>query len=197
MKGPDADNEIKKREVGCAIQGQYILAMFTIMGCFIGCISAGVGGLSSTGFNDDDEDDDGIRKQLAIVILVGCILAVFVTIFSISVVCTYSSYFGVMITRGRRGRIVIMNAGATTTMPSTFNTTTFNATSNTNNDQIRQLEAQNRLLQQQLELQRQLQQQQQQTQYSGGFYPPPPPPTYGVDPAFPPTAPPPSYNDVK
>ncbi|XP_045157705.1 uncharacterized protein LOC123523966 isoform X2 [Mercenaria mercenaria] len=187
--------------VGILIQGQYILSMFTIMGCFIGCVSAGVGGLSSSGFDDDDEDEDGPKKTLAVIILVGCIGAIFLTIFSMCIVCTYSSYFGVVIQRGRRGRMVfINNTGQTAGMPTTIHTTTFQTTPQTNSNQVSQLEAQNRLLQQQLELQRQLfqqqQQQQQQTQYSGGFYPPPPPPSYGLNDSAP-SAPPPNYFDVK
>ncbi|XP_045157701.1 uncharacterized protein LOC123523966 isoform X1 [Mercenaria mercenaria] len=201
LKAPGADSDVKKRELACAIQGQYILSMFTIMGCFIGCVSAGVGGLSSSGFDDDDEDEDGPKKTLAVIILVGCIGAIFLTIFSMCIVCTYSSYFGVVIQRGRRGRMVfINNTGQTAGMPTTIHTTTFQTTPQTNSNQVSQLEAQNRLLQQQLELQRQLfqqqQQQQQQTQYSGGFYPPPPPPSYGLNDSAP-SAPPPNYFDVK
>ncbi|XP_053395961.1 uncharacterized protein LOC123523965 [Mercenaria mercenaria] len=193
LKAPDADNELKKREVGCAIQGQYILAMFTIMGCFIGCVGAGLGGLSSSSsYYDDDEEEDSPKKTLAIIILVGCIGAIFLTIFSMCVVCTYSSYFGVVIQRGRRGRMVFINTGGSSTMSSTVHAATLQPTPHTSN-QVDELEKQNRLLQQQLDLQKQIQQQQQQNQYSGGFYPPPPPPSYGADGSAP-EYPPPAYN---
>ncbi|XP_060556700.1 ALK tyrosine kinase receptor-like [Ruditapes philippinarum] len=186
------------------MQGQYILSMFTIMGCFIGCVSAGVGGFSSTSssFRDEDEEDDGPKKTLALIILLGCIGAIFLTIFSMCIVCTYGSYFGVHIQRGRRGRMVFINTNGQSTMPTVFQTNTVQTGMHVNDAQISQLEAQNRLLQQQLDLQRQMfeqqqqQQQQQQTQYSTGVYPPPPPSYPGFSTTGP-TAPPPNYYDVK
>lgn len=174
--------------------------MFTIMGCFVGCVSAGVGGFSSFGFDDDEEEDDGTKKKLAILILIGCIGAIFLTIFSMCIICTYGSYFGVNIRHGRRGRMVVMYNNGQTMVGTVNQPNTFQTSMQTNNQQISQLEAQNRLLQQQLDLQRQMfeqqqQQQQQQPQYPTGVYPPPPP-SYGFSNTGP-SAPPPSYSDVK
>lgn len=196
----DADSDVKKRELACTMHGQYAVSMFMIMGCFAGSVLAGIGGISDFGEPSEGEYYE-TKKTLAVVILVLCIVALGVAIASLCVVCTYGAYFGVIIQNRRGGRVVIWNntgTSGTVTMHTTaygmgginsapFNTTTYGM--NTQNDeQIRNLQEQNRLLQQQLELQRQLNQQQ---QYSGGYYPPPPA-SYGNQ-----SAPPPSYDSVK
>lgn len=171
------------------MQGHYILSIFMIMGCLMGSMYAGMGGFGVSTY----DDDDGSKKTLAVIIFIGCIVATIVTIYSLCIMCTYGSYFGVHM---QRGRMTVWNTGTmgTTTIHTTtpFQTTTF-ATGN--NQQISQLEQQNRLLQQQLELQRQMIQQQ--TQYPGGVYPPPSQSTYGMNPAYPSDAPPPSYDAIK
>ncbi|WAR05444.1 hypothetical protein MAR_020813 [Mya arenaria] len=53
--GEFAKDDIKKREIGCAITGQYILSMFLFMGCFIGTILAGTGGMNTDTYGFDDE----------------------------------------------------------------------------------------------------------------------------------------------
>jgi hypothetical protein len=169
------------------------------MGCFIGSIFAGVGGiskgLSTYDYDDDDKDDEEElmkkRQLLATLILVGCILGLFATIFSMCTVCTYSSYFGVVMKRNRRGKMTLINTGqlpgettTTSNQMSTIQITRSLPAPKMRNNRVDDLEKENRLLQQQLELQKQLneqkQQQQmlQQTQYSDVY--PPPPPSYDV-----------------
>ncbi|KAL4222394.1 hypothetical protein ACF0H5_018433 [Mactra antiquata] len=203
-KAPGASSSVNKQELGCAMTGHYILSMFMIMGCFMGVVLAGIGGF---GFSDHN-DRSSLNKSLAVVILVGCIVGLFLTIGSLCIVCTYGRYFGIVITSGHRGRTVIINTNTTgnqivgmqpvTTHGAVFQTDYGMGMGTNQSQQISELEQQNRLLQQQLELQRQLNQAQQQQQpYGGGFQQPPPPPMYPGNAAYPPTAPPPSYSDVK
>ena len=164
------------------------------MACFIGCIFAGIGGISpgmSSRYDYDDDDNEKEteekRKNLAIVILVGCILGLVLTIFSMKSVCTYGSYFGVIMRRNRRGKMMLINSGRVPGEASTTNhgiSTIQMATSmpapKLKSNRVENLERENQLLQQQLDLQKQLfdqqQQQQQQMQLqnqSAGVYPPP------------------------
>lgn len=202
-----AGNEVQRREVACGVMGQYILAMFTFMGCFIGLVFAGIGTCDDDDFYyDSDEivcppERDAIRY--AIIVLV--VVAILTNIFSMYIVCTYGSYFGVVMTRGRRGRMVMtINTTANTPVYNTHPVTgTYTSDIGRNDQRMQQLERQNALLQQQLELQRQFAQNP--PPYSGGYPPPPQPATYGfnTDPAFPPStpfpapdAPPPTYSSL-
>lgn len=156
-----------------------MLSMFMLMGCFIGTFLAGIGGFTFS------SELSTLNKNLAIVILLGSILGLILTIGSLCLFCTYSKFFGVIMRRGYRGRTVIINThnpGSASTDPNIFLTS--NAQSAANNAQISQLERQNQLLQQQLELQKQLNQQQ---QFGGGFSQPPPPPAYDSSSVYPPT----------
>lgn len=198
-KGSEAGNEIQRREVACGVMGQYILSLFTFMGCFIGLVFAGIG--SCDAFDDEcSPERDTIRY--AIIGLV--VVAILANIFSMYIVCTYGSYFGVVMTRGRRGRMVMtINTTANTPVYRTQPVTgTYTSDVGRNDARLQQLERENELLRRQLELQRQ--HNQNPPPYAGG-YPPPQPATYGfnTDPAFPPstsfpdpTAPPPPYSSL-
>lgn len=192
--------------VGITIQGQFMLSIFMIMGCFAGTVLAGVGGFGFSHFRENKDYYYYVKQKYAAAILALCIISLFVTICSLCTLCTmYKSYFGVAINNRRGARVVIWtNTGtgnAVITQTQTFGNYPTNATGfgmgSASNDQIRQLQEQNRLLQEQLELQRQLQQNQnpQQNLYGGGYYPPPPPPSYGFSGGL--SAPPPSYGTVK
>lgn len=170
------------------------MSMFLIMGCFMGVVMAGIGGFNA-GFDDEINSNS---QTLAGVIIGLCILVLAINVCGMCILCTYGTYFGVIIQRRyNRGVFVAQNMNGTTvvTMAGTNNTGAFQ-----NNPQVETLQAQNRLLQQQIELQQQMinqQQQQQQAQY--GFQQPP---AYGMpSPAYPPAAsypgaPPPSYDKV-
>lgn len=166
----------------------------------MGIVMAGIGGFNS-GF---DEDIDSSAQTLAGVIIGLCGFVLLVNIYSMCILCTYGTYFGVVVNaRGRQTVVMASNVDGTTviTMPTATGYGTARMSGNTQTAaEIEALQAQNRLLQQQIDLQQQLlnqQQQQQQTQY--GFSQPPGHPSYGfssADPAYPPTAPPPSYDKV-
>ena len=208
-----AGNEVQRREVACGVMGQYILAMFTFMGCFIGLVFAGIGTCDNDSYFDDDVECPPERAAIRYAIIVLVVVAILTNIFSMYIVCTYGSYFGVVMTsRGRRGRFVMaINTTANTPVYNTHPVTgTYTSDIGRNEARTQELERQNALLQQQLELQRQYNQNP--PPYSGG-YPPPQPATYGgfsTDPAFPPTtsfpapassfpapdAPPPTYSSL-
>lgn len=164
----------------------------------MGIVMAGIGGFN-TGF---DDDIDSSAQTLAGTIIGLCGFVLLVNIYSMCILCTYGTYFGIVVNaRGRQTVVMASNVDGTTviTMPTAtgYGTAGISGNPQTAAD-IEALQAQNRLLQQQIDLQQQLlnqqQQQQQQTQY--GFSQPP---TYGfssADPAYPPTAPPPSYDKV-
>ena len=204
--GEAAGNEVQRREVACGVMGQYILAMFTFMGCFIGLIFAGIGACDD--FFDEDIECPPERDIIRYAIIVLVVVAILTNIFSMYIVCTYGSYFGVVMTRGRRGRMAMtINTTANTPVYSTQPVTgTYTSDIGRNDQRMQELERQNALLQQQLQQQRQYNQNPP-PPYSGGMYPPPPPEpaTYGfnTDPAFPPTtsypapsAPPPAYSSL-
>lgn len=155
----------------------------------MGVVMAGIGGFNS-GF---DEEIDSNAQTLAGIIIALCLLVLGINIAGMCILCTYGTYFGVVMTQ-RRTAVIITQSNTGNTNVMTYNTTGMTAMG-TNNAQLESLQAQNRLLQQQIDLQQQLinqqQQQQQQTQY--GFQAPP---AYPPNPAYPPTAPPPSYDKV-
>jgi len=156
---------------------QYILSMLLIPLCFMGCMFAGMWGLSTPAYDDFSSALNPHEKQMKAIsasIIVGCLGILCVNIFGLCLICTYGRYFGVLNNYGRRrGTTVVVinqaNPGATV----------FTA----NNGQVSSLQEQNRLLQMQIQLQQQqLHQQQQQF--------PTLPPSYGTRPGYPPTMPP-------
>ena len=175
--------------------GQYILCMFIFMMCFMGLIFAGISSCDTWTTEDCPPERDIIRY--CILALTAC--AIPINIFNMYIVCTYGSYFGVVMRRGRRGRMVmsIDTTNRTGTIGIT-NANTFAVNNAFGDARTQQLQRENELLQRQLELQRQINQQNQ----PGGTVPPPPPPNYGYsqDVAYPPptsfpqpSAPPPPY----
>lgn len=120
------------------------------------------------------------KQKLAIAIIVLCIITLVATIFSLCVSCRYGSYIGVVIKSRRRTNVIFL--ASTDGTGRTAIVHPYPMDPNANNEQIRHLEPQNRLLQQQLELRSQLNSQQQQNQYSSGFGPQAassaPPPSY-------------------
>ena len=169
------------------------------MMCFMGLVFAGIGSCDLW-----DEECPPERDIIRYTIIGLMVVALLTNIFTMYIVCTYGSYFGVVMRRGRRGRMVmsIDTANVSVNRPGTLATNSFGLTGGMNNSRMQQLERENELLQRQLELQRQLNQQNQQ----GGMYPPPPPPNYGFSqgtaypppPSFPePGAPPPPYSSIK
>ncbi|XP_052806929.1 uncharacterized protein LOC128236111 [Mya arenaria] len=202
--GEFAKDDIKKREIGCAITGQYILSMFLFMGCFIGTILAGIGGMNTDtyGFDDEGTGYEDKVKLLAGIIIAGCILALGVNIFGMFIVCTYGSYFGVRVQNRRNGRTVILfeHTGTVSTTNTAYGGSGMGGMGTNANTQ--NLQEQNRLLQEQLRLQQELINTQQRAQGPQfGVYPPPPAnyPSGGTypasDPAYPP-GPPPSYGNI-
>ena len=204
--GEAAGNEVHRREVACGVMGQYILAMFSFIGCFIGLIFASIDACDDD-FIDEDIECPPERDIIRYAIIVLVVVAILTSIFSMFIVCTYGSYFGVVMTRGRRGRMTMtINTTANTPVYSTQPVTgtytntpvysthpvtgTYTSDIGKNDQRMQELERQNALLQQQLQQQRQFNQNPP-PPYSGGMYPPPPPEpaTYGFNtgPAFPPT----------
>ena len=163
---------------------QYILSMIFFPLCMMGCVFAGTGGLSTSYFSDPNPNEKQV-KAIAATIIVGCLGCLAVNIFGMCLICTYGRYFGVHINQRRGGATVVVinqgntGAGVYTTQSMGYNNFTAN---NPTGTQLSSLQEQNRLLQMQIQLQQQ--QLQQQQQY------PPQPPAYGMDPAYPPTAPP-------
>ncbi|XP_052803257.1 uncharacterized protein LOC128233564 [Mya arenaria] len=206
FKGGDIDNDdIKKREIGCAMTGHYILSMFLFMGCFIGTILAGIGGLGHSSYFDEKTGYEDKVKTLSGIIIAGCILTLGVNVFGMCIVCTYGSYFGVHIQNRQRGRAVITFGTTGTGTNTAFVTHTggLQMGGMGANADIQTLQEQNRLLQENLRLQQELFNQQQRAQGNQYGFNPPPPSNYppgGVypppDPSFP-SAPPPSYDSVK
>ncbi|KAH3699652.1 hypothetical protein DPMN_074612 [Dreissena polymorpha] len=172
-----------------------------MMGCFVGIILSGIGGFGfTTSIFEEDVPYQGTIKGLAAAIIVGCILELAVGIFGYCIICTYGSYFGVQM---KHNRNVIMihqpNGAGTATVitnsggPDMFTTGGGFNNPGTSNANIQDLQEQNRLLQEQLRLQRELKQEHNQ---SFGFQgQPPPPPSYGFSGSvYTPSAPPPSYD---
>ncbi|KAL4220608.1 hypothetical protein ACF0H5_021005 [Mactra antiquata] len=171
-KGPNATSNEDKKNLGSLIQFQYMTSFFLIFGCIVGLIMAGIGGIANS------DELSSLNNTLAIVIMVGCIIGLVCSIGSICVVSTYGKYFGLIMKRsGRKGRMVMVNIHATGVNDSTVHPTG-------NSSRVNELQRENELIQQQIELQKQLNQQQ---QYGGGFTGgPPPPPAYTSDPVYPP-----------
>ena len=161
---------------------QYILGMIFFPLCVMGCVFAGTGGLSVSYTLRDENPDEEQVKAISASIIVGCLGCLAVNIFGMCLICTYGRYFGVHINQRRGRSVIVFNQANTGTVFNQANTGT-NVFTTQNSTQVSSLQEQNRLLQMQIQLQQQqLQQQQQQF--------PPPPPSYGMDPAYPPTAPP-------
>ena len=199
--------------------GQYILSMFLLMGCFMSCVLAGIGGLNEPSFTADlSKYNESAVKTLTVVIIVGSIAVLLLDVFGMCIVCTYGSYFGVQINQRGRAAVIRFNQGPDGTMVITSQTTPgYNSGFNTANmsmgnmfgnmggqpsafstggaADVHSLQEQNRLLQEQVRLQQQLLNQQQQQQ-AGQFGYGMPPPVPGFAPSAP-DAPPPSYDEVK
>lgn len=165
------------------------MSTLLIPACLIGCVFTGIWGLT---YNEEDENFNKIRT-FAILILTGIILVFLVDIALMYTISSHGKYFGVVIGRkGRRTFVASSSGGGNRSNESGMviqnNVNVFSTDSQRQN--VNQLQQQNRLLQQQVALQQQLisQQQQQQQQFSGGMYPPPPPTYSNIDPAYPPTA---------
>ena len=205
--------------------GQYILSMFLVMGCFMSCVLAGIGGLNEPSFTADLSNyNESAVKTLTVAIIVGSIAVLLLDVFGICIVCAYGSYFGVQINdRGtdQSAEVIRFNQGPDGTMVVTSQTTSgYNSDLNTANmgmgnnlcnmggqptafstvgaADVHSLQEQNRLLQEQVRLQQQLlnQQQQQQLLQAGQFGYSMPPPAPGFAPSAQ-DAPPPSYDEVK
>ncbi|KAH3715986.1 hypothetical protein DPMN_058702 [Dreissena polymorpha] len=168
--------------------GQYILSFFLVIGCFVGLFLAGIGGLS---IFYDEVPYQGTIKGLSATILVGCILEMALGIFGFYVICAYGKYFGYhIVSNNRRAVIIIKQPNSIGTAQVMTNTSAFvlndpymftagggfnNA--GTTNANVQALQEQNRLLQEQLRLQQELNQQR--NQPFGFEGQPAPPPSYG------------------
>ena len=188
IKGADnKPGEEKSKEVACAVMTQYILSMFTFGTCIFGMIFAGMGSCEDYNYFYDytcPPERDIIRYC----IIVGIVIALIVNIVSMCTVCAYGKIFGVVMRRGHRGRTVMSidtsangarTAQAQLGLASNYAANTFQVNSFGGNEaRMQQLARENELLQQNLELQRQLQQRQQQN--TDPAYPPPPPYNYAT-----------------
>jgi len=199
--------------------GQYKLSMFLIMGCFMSCVLAGMGGLSEPSFTADlSKYNESAVKTLTVIIIVGSIAVLLLDVFGMCIVCTYGSYFGVQINQRGRAAVIRFNQGLDgTTVISSQTTPGYNSGLNTANTSmgnmfgnmggqstafstfgatdVHSLQEQNHLLREQVRLQQQLLNQQQQQQARQFGYGMPPSPS-GFLPSAP-DAPPPSYDEVK
>jgi len=206
------------------MNGQFILSMFLVLGCFMSCVLAGIGGLNEPSFTADLSNyNESAVKMLTVIIIVGSIAVILLDVFGICIVCAYGSYFGVQINdRGtdQSAEVIRFHQGPDGTMVITSQTTPgYNSGFNTANPSmgnmfgnmggqptafstsgaadVHSLQDQNRLIQEQVRLQQQLlNQQQQQQQQAGQFGYCMPPPAPGFAPLAP-DAPPPSYDEVK
>ena len=172
---------------------QYILSMFTFGGCLFGVIFAGMGSCEDYSYYDDYYTCPPERDIIRYCLITGILIGLVVNIVSMCTVCAYGKIFGVMMRRGRRGRTVMsidtspdgtrnaraqLGLFATSLQTNTIQANNFGVG---NEARMQQLTRENELLQQNLELQRQLQQQQQQQpQNTGAVYPPPPPYNYAT-----------------
>ncbi|XP_052247692.1 uncharacterized protein LOC127855845 isoform X2 [Dreissena polymorpha] len=205
VKGPSSqENEIKKREFVCVMTVQYIVSAFHFAGCFVGFIMAGIGGFAiSTSIFEKEIPYQGTIKVLAAAIIVGCILELAVSIYGYCIICTY----GVQMNRNRGAVIMIHQpngAGTATVITNTgggfglndpYMFTTGGGFNNpgTTNANVQALQEENRLLQEQLRLQRELNQQRNQPFGFQGQLPPPP--SYGFyGSSNTPSTPPPRYD---
>lgn len=119
---------------------QLIAGMILIMGCIYGVMFALIG--------RDGGDSDA--QTLSRVIAILCVLLIVVDAKGICIICTHGSYFGVVMQSRTRAILVTDNANM-----GIFNNSLAGATAG-NNTQLETLKAQNKLLQQQLQLQQQM-----------------------------------------
>ncbi|XP_052806173.1 uncharacterized protein LOC128235398 isoform X1 [Mya arenaria] len=150
-KGGDIDNDdIKKREIQSTIKGHYALSIFLCIGCFFGIFFAVV---SLSGFVSGPDEPTGYEDKveaLSGITIACCILTLGVNIFGIRIVITYGRYFGVHINDHRTGAA-----------ETTFDTQTgvLHNDGTGTNAIIQSLTEENRLLQENLRLQQELNQQ--------------------------------------
>lgn len=179
-KGQDANNEVKRNEVGDVMVTQFCVSVLTVIGFAVGCIFAGFTTFGSDRMFAEGKHIYSIKEILASAIFSSCVFGIIVTFVSDVTYYKYGTLFGVKF--NQRRMVVIGPTG--TNMLALENMS--------RNRNFHQQGMQNLLLQHQFEFQSQLQQQlppQLRTRYSSGFYPPPPPPpsqvqmtAYGVPP---------------
>ncbi|XP_052806174.1 uncharacterized protein LOC128235398 isoform X2 [Mya arenaria] len=136
--------------VGCLIKGHYALSIFLCIGCFFGIFFAVV---SLSGFVSGPDEPTGYEDKveaLSGITIACCILTLGVNIFGIRIVITYGRYFGVHINDHRTGAA-----------ETTFDTQTgvLHNDGTGTNAIIQSLTEENRLLQENLRLQQELNQQ--------------------------------------
>ncbi|XP_052804158.1 uncharacterized protein LOC128234161 isoform X2 [Mya arenaria] len=195
----DTNNGTSKKEVVHAITCQFILSVCLFIGCLIGTIFAGFGGLRGKNEFDKETGYEDIVRALSGVTIAGCILTAGVNLFGMCTICNNGSHLGNN----------IKNQGAADV---TFGTAATGYSTQTGGIEmgvigtecgIITLHEQNRLLQEQVRLQQELLNQKQLGVHS------PPPPNYPVGgvydksehpfPSAPPSpsCPPPSYDSLK
>jgi len=198
--------------------GQYSVSIFLVVGCFMSCFLAGVGGLNEPSITADlSKYNERAVKTLTVIIIVGSIAVLLLDIFGMCIGCTYGSYFKVQINqRGRAAYIRFNEEPDETTVITSQTTPGYSSGFNTANTSmgnsfgnmggqrtafstvgvadVHSLQEQNRLLREQVRLQQQLLNQQQQQQ-AGQFGYGMPPPIHGFASSAP-DAPPPSYDEV-
>lgn len=153
---------------------QRVIFGFMVMGCVVGCVFAGLGGLS-----DSQIGNNRAIRSLSIVLLT-CYL-ILVLIWTISVILAYM--YGITL----HGKRVHAQPERSSARVHIATANIFTVDTNSRGSEVRELKQQNRLLQQQVSVQQQLleqqrQQQQQQirqpvppsTSYERGDTPPPP-----------------------
>jgi len=163
--------------------GQYSLSIFLVVGCFMSCFLAGVGGLNEPSITADlSKYNERAVKTLTVIIIVGSIAVLLLDIFGMCIGCTYGSYFKVQINqRGRAAFIRFNQEPNETTVIMSQTAPGYNSSGATDVHSLQeQLQEQNCLLREQVRLQQQLlyQQQQQQMLQVGqfGYGMPPQPP---------------------
>ena len=207
-KGFDESNEIRRNEVKGCVSCHHVTAAFVFMGCLPSLMFTAMN--FGCSFDDDCSSE---RDHIRYAIIAGIVVAILTGIFSMFIVCTYGKYFGFIITSGRRRMIVTLDdhhlAGGPMYGSDLAHATQMGLGGSQNSPRMQQLARENELLQQQLELQKQIGQQQ--PLNTGVGYPPPPPPppppaTYGfsIEPplssfhtAPDPLVAPPAYSSIK
>ena len=186
-KGFDEGNEMRQNELQGCMTCQHVTNMFGFMGCFMGVMWTGVLGCMS----DCSEEEENVRYA----ILAGIAAAILFNIISMYTVCTYGKYFGFIITSHRRA-VIVMGNQHNSMFDSELDT---GLGGSRGNARMQQLRRENEMLQQQLELQRQVGQPSPVHTGVGIAPPPPPPATYGftAGPPPPPNIAPPAYSNIE
>ncbi|XP_052806133.1 uncharacterized protein LOC128235363 isoform X2 [Mya arenaria] len=176
-KGGDIDNDdIKKREIQSTMKRHYVLSILLCMACFIGIFFAGVGGFPGfgSGINEPTGYEDKV-KALSGITIAGCILTLGVGIFGACTVSTYGRYFGVHVNGHRTvaaGTTFGTEGMGTNTNYATQTGALYNGGTGTNAI-IQSHTEENRLLQENLRLQQELNQQRRSQRTHNGLNPSP------------------------